>query len=569
MTNGSKRWQISSPITPQAEAELSGYPPILRQILFNRGYPTLESARIFLEGQKPPGTNPKFLLGIEQTVERILKAVDEKENIAIYGDYDCDGVTATAVLRRFLELLGVHVISYIPNRFQEGYGLKKPAIKYLKGIGVDLIITVDCGIRSIDEANYADQLGLDLIITDHHHPGEELPEAIAVIDPKQDGDQYPEKELAGVGIAYKIIEAISAQIDNVEVNPEEFLDLVALGTVADLAPLVGENRYLVKEGLKHIRNPNRQGLMSLIGVSGLNRNRINSNDIGFGLGPRINAAGRLDSADLALELLLADDVSRAGYLAQKLESLNSKRQQITKVIQKQAEELVLEKDPDALILFAVHKDFNLGVVGLAASRLLDRFYRPAVIGHLGEKFTRASCRSITEFHITKALDQCSDLLEYYGGHAAAAGFTVENKNLEELSDRLNLIAEEQLSEVDIRPTIIADIEIPLSKIDPRTTEHLEWLQPTGYGNPNAVFVSRNLRVQNRRAVGKDKSHLKLTVSDDWITYDAIAFRQAYWIENLPKYIDLIYNLEINEYNGRETVQLNVLDIKPSGMVTEK
>jgi len=565
MTNVSKRWQISSPITPQAELELSGYPPILRQILFNRGYPTLESAQIFLEGLKPPGTNPNFLLGIEQAVDRVLKAAERKDTIAIYGDYDCDGVTATALLKGFFELLDLDAISYIPNRFQEGYGLKNPAIKYLKDQGVDLIITVDCGIRSVDEASYARQLGLDLIITDHHHPGTILPEAVAVIDPKQEGDLYPEKELAGVGIAYKIIEAITAKIGNVDIHTEKFLDLVALGTVADLAPLIGENRYLVKEGLKSVRNPNRQGLMSLIGVSGLNRNRINSTDIGFGLGPRINAAGRLDSADLALELLLAEDVSRAGYLAQKLESLNKKRQQITRLIHNQAEELVKEKDPDASILFAVHEEFNPGVVGLAASKLVDQFYRPAVIGHKGEKFTRASCRSISEFHITKALDQCSDLLEYFGGHAAAAGFTVENKNLDQLFDRLNIIAEEQLSDLDIRPTIIADIEIPLSKIDPRTTDHLEWLQPTGYGNPDAVFVSRNLRVQNRRTVGKDKSHLKLTVSDDWITYDAIAFRQGYWFENLPKYVDLIYNLEINEYKGRENLQLNVLDIKPSGM----
>ena len=282
------------------------------------------------------------------------------------------------------------------------------------------------------------------------------------------------------------------------------------------------------------------------------------------MGPRLNAAGRLDSAKIALDLLVTKEVSDAGYLAQKLDSLNTKRQQITRQIQAKVEETIIESDPDALLLFAINPEFNQGVVGLAASRLTEKYYRPAIIGFKGETYTHASCRSIKEFHITNALEQCSDLLVYYGGHAAAAGFTVNNKNINELSDRLKLIAEEQLSNQDIRPTIVADVEIPLAEIDPRTTEYLAWLQPTGYGNPDAVFVSRNLRVRNSRTVGKENSHLKLTVSDDWITYDAIAFRQGYWVDQLPKYVDLAYNLEINEYQGKKRIQLNVKDIKPSG-----
>jgi len=560
-----KHWQINSPITPEAEKALHGYPPLLQQILFNRGYATHEEARSFLECKEPPGTSPLNLRGIQETVDRILTAIQKKENIVIYGDYDVDGVTATATLLLYLRSMGGFVESYIPNRFDEGYGLNIDAITSLKEHGTDLIITVDCGIRSLEEANHARRIGLDLIISDHHHPGEELPSAIAIIDPKQQQDSYPEKDLAGVGIAYKIIEALSNLTEGENINPKEFLDLVALGTVADLAPLVGENRFLVREGLKYIQKPNRQGILSLIGVAGLNPKRITASDIGFILGPRLNAAGRLGTANLALELLVTNDVQRSGYIAQQLDNFNRDRQRITKDIQNLSDELISSSDPEALLVFAVHPNFNPGVVGLAASRLTDRYYRPSIVGYKGDDFTRASCRSITEFHITKALDQCSDLLEYYGGHAAAAGFTVKNKNLEELSDRLKLIAEEQLAELDLRPTINVDAEIQFAEIDHQITDYLKWLQPTGYGNPSAIFASRNLRVKKYRTVGKENSHLKLTVNDGGITIDGIAFRQGYWNENLPKYIDLVFNLEINEFRGQRSLQLNIKDIKPSNL----
>ncbi len=558
-----KRWQIASRITPIAEEALEGYPPILRQILFNRGYATHDEARSFLRAESLFDTDPFQLSGVEKAVDRLIGALKNGEKIAIYGDYDVDGVTATALLMEFLQSKGANVLGYIPHRFDEGYGLNNEAIRKLAEEGVDVIVSVDCGIRSLEEADFARDSGVDLIICDHHTPGEVLPNALAVIDPKRPGDAYPEKNLAGVGVAYKLAAALEMKINGQESTIEDYLDLVALGTVADLVPLVGENRSLVRQGLKKIRRPRRQGLMSLIGVSGLKPANITAMDIGFGLGPRINAAGRLDSALDALALLTTRDVFEAGRISQQLEAQNRKRQAITRGIQAMAEEIALAGDDVPLILYAAHPEFNAGVVGLAASRLTDLYYRPAIIGHSDEEFTRASCRSISEFNITAALDQCADLLEKYGGHAAAAGFTVRNKKFPELVERLDALAQEQLSDKDLRPTLSADIELPLTDLKPELLDHLKWLQPTGYGNPEATFVSRNVNVTSSRAVGKDRSHLKLVVSDGKIHFDAIAFRQGHWYDNLPKSIDLLYRFEVNEFRGRETLQLNVRDIKPS------
>ena len=555
-----KRWQIMPLITPEAEDSLQEYPPILRQILFNRGYATQEIANQYLEAKMPPGTDASNLLGVPEATERIQYAIKTQERIAVYGDYDADGVTATALLVSALSTMGADVIGYIPNRFDEGYGLNNEALDNLRSDGTRLVITVDCGIRSPQETKHAQDIGLDMIISDHHHPDNELPQAVAVINPKQPQDTYPEKELAGVGLAYKLISALMGNSS----DAESYLDLVALGTVADLAPLVGENRALVRKGLEVLRKPHRQGVMALIGVSGLKPNKIKASDIGFVLGPRLNAAGRLESALAALDLLTSSDVYQAAELAQQLDNQNRERQQITSQIQKQAEQLVLIDDPDALLLFAAHPDFNPGVVGLAASRLTELYYRPAIVAYRGEVLTRASCRSIKEFHITQALDQCADLLERHGGHAAAAGFTVKNENLPALINRLKVIANQELSQLDLRPTLTADVEIPLSDLKPEILDYLEWLQPTGYGNPQAHFVSRNLKVTRSRTVGKDNNHLKFTVTDGRITYDAIAFRQGHWEGLLPSRIDLLYIFETNEYFDRISLQLNVRDIKPTG-----
>ncbi len=557
-----KHWQIAAPLPPEAAAELAAYSPILRQLLYNRGCATYADACAYLEAQAPAGCETFNLLGMEPAVERTLRAIEKQESIAVYGDYDADGVTATALLTQALRGLDAQVREYIPNRFDEGYGLNVEALDHLAAEGVGLVITVDCGIRSPEEAEHARRIGLDLIITDHHTLHGDPPRALSVINPKQPNDAYPDKNLAGVGLAYKLACGLYERSRDRRPPLQELQDLVALGTVADMAPLIGENRALVRQGLNCMRYPQRQGLMSLMGVAGINPQQVNSEHIGFGLGPRLNAAGRLESALAALRLMLTQDVQEAGGLAQLLHNQNYERQQITRAMQEHAGKLALTEDPDSLLLFAVDEGYNPGVVGLAASKLTEQYYRPAIVATRGEEYTRGSCRSIPEFHITHALDQCADLLVKHGGHAAAAGFTVRNADAPELARRLKQIAQEQLGGLDLRPALRADLEVPLHAMRPDLLPELAHLQPTGQENPPAVFVSRGLKVVRSQVIGKDRSHLRLTVSDGRITYDAVAFRFGHLHGQLPAAIDLMYSYEMNEYNGRSSLQLNVKDLKP-------
>jgi len=567
-----KRWMVAPPITLQADEALVKFPPILKQILFNRGLATDAEARAFLKAEPKADTDPFQMIGMTAVVDRICYALEKNEPIAIYGDYDVDGVTATALLVQALGALGANVRGYIPNRFDEGYGLNKDALDSLQADGVKLVITVDCGIRSPEEALHARSLGLDLIISDHHHPdGENLPAAFAVINPKQHGDPYPDKDLAGVGIAYKIVEAViqdrSKRKEESSLFPlASLLDLVALGTVADLAPLVGENRVLVRRGLRQIRETKRQGLFSLAGVADVKINKVTAGNIGFMLGPRLNASGRLESALASFELLTTTDFMRAGQLALQLDTQNRQRQALTRTIQEQAEAIAMGEDPEAFLLFAAHEDFNPGVVGLAASRLTELYYRPAIVAAKNADETRGSCRSIPEFHITDALDLCKDLLVRHGGHAAAAGFTVKNENLPELVARLKEIAKDQLGSKDLRQTLMADMEVPLTDLNFEVLKYLSYLEPTGYGNPDAVFVSRSARVKVARTVGSEGKHLKLTFEDErGATYDSIGFRMGHLKPDLPPRVDILYHLEANEYNGRTTLQLNLKDLKPAGI----
>lgn len=559
----SKRWQIEPRITPEAEEALKAFPPIIRQLLFNRGYASDEAARKFLKASVAFDTSPWQLHGMEKVIDRLENAILNQEPIVIYGDYDVDGVTATVLLVQLLKSMGAIVHEYIPNRFDEGYGLNIEALDAIKAEGAKIVVTVDCGIRSLDEIEYGNNLELDLIVSDHHHPGEELPRAYAIINPKQSGDLYPDKDLAGVGVAFKIAEALMDRMPDNGFNKDDLLDLVALGTVADLAPLVGENRSLVRRGLNQLRQTKRQGIFSLAAVAGLDLRNLNAGNIGFGLGPRLNAAGRLESALAAYNLLSTTDVFEAGQLAQKLEIQNNDRQQVTRTMQAQAEKLVLDDNPDAFLLFAVDPDFNPGVVGLAASRLSEIFYRPVIVASKGEETTRGSCRSIPEFHITEALEKCADLLIRYGGHAAAAGFTVENSKLLELKQRLTSYAELKLIGMELSPSLSADGRVSLSELDIKLLEQLAWFEPTGYGNPEPVFVSEGLRVSSSRAVGRDGKHLKLSVTDGYSHFDAIAFQLGKLQPSLPEFVDLLFTFELNDFNGRKNLQLKVRDIRPS------
>jgi single-stranded-DNA-specific exonuclease len=572
-----KQWLISPLITAQADENLTAFPSILRQLLFNRGYATYAEARAFLQAEPDFDTDPFQLTGMVETIDRLHFAIDHHEPIAIYGDYDVDGVTATALLVQTLNALDADVRGYIPHRFDEGYGLNNEALDNLKAGGVKLVITVDCGIRSADEALHARDINLDLIISDHHHPvasGDShppLPPAFAIINPKQIGDIYPDKNLAGVGIAYKIAEALLSPQSTIRhsslpsITLEDLLDLVALGTVADLAPLVGENRILVRRGLIQIRTTGRQGLYSLANVAEIPIGKTTASQIGYTLGPRLNAAGRLDSAQAALELLTTTDIQRAGQLAQQLDVQNRQRQVLTRTTQEKAEALALADGQEPFLIFAVDSEFNPGVVGLAASRLMETYYRPAVVAAKGLEETRGSCRSIPEFHITDALDQCSDLLVRHGGHAAAAGFTVRNENLPELVSRLKSIAQVQLGGRELRATLAADMEVQLSDLNFELLKHLAYFEPNGYGNPEAVFMSRDLKVKASRTVGAEGKHLKMTFENGrGLAMDAIGFRLGHLQKNLPSRVDAIYSFESNEYNGRTSLQLNLKDIKPAG-----
>jgi single-stranded-DNA-specific exonuclease len=544
-----------------ARAALSDYAPVVAQLLFNRGYADPTAARAFLAGELNQSDDPSGLLGLPETVDRLRRAITARESIAIYGDYDTDGVTAAVLLVQVLAALGADVQPYIPKRESEGYGLNPKALSELKEQGVNLVVSVDCGVRSLDEADHARRIGLDLIITDHHTPGPELPRALAVVNPKQPGDPYPEKYLAGVGLAYKVAQGLIRPLPEKPLNGSDVLDLVALGTVADLAPLVGENRRLVRQGLAVINKPRREGLKSLMRVSRLQPGGVDAVAIGFALGPRLNAAGRLESAMAAYDLLTTRDVVQAGQLAMQLEAQNRERQTLTREAQARARELALAAHPDAALLFAAGPEFKEGIVGLAAARLTEEFYRPAVVAHRGPEVTKGSARSIREFHITDAFDQCAELLERHGGHAAAAGFTALTPKVDELAERLRAIAARELGERDLRPALQIDAVVRLDEVSGGLLNSLRQFEPCGYGNPTPLLASYDVIAANARQVGVEGKHLKLTLGDGRVTADAIAFNQGRWFGRLPARVNVAYQLELNEWGGESRLQLRVKDIQ--------
>lgn len=565
-TPSPKRWIISPLIPNSVKQELRDFSPLLRQLLYNRGIETSSEAESFLTYQTNFSANPLLLKDMPEAVRLIHEALQDGSMVAIYGDYDVDGVTASALLYEFFRSLGLTPRVYIPNRFDEGYGLNLDAMQQLAGEGIGLLITVDCGIRSVDEVREARARGMKVIVSDHHLPGSVLPPADAIINPRQPGDPYPYKHLAGVGLAYKIASAYLATYPTAGLDADHWLDLVAAGTVADLADLTGENRALVKRGLDEMHKVNRQGLFSLSQVAGVKLDRVTASNIGFILGPRLNAAGRLDTATAAFELLVSENLFEAAALAQQLDNQNAYRKELTQKIQEAAIAEALSSDPDKLIIFAASKEFNEGVVGLAASRVVEALYKPAIIGYQDDGFVKASCRSIKEFNITAALDQCSDLLIRYGGHSVAAGLTVANENLPALLERLNNLAVASIGNLELVPELWIDYEISLAKVRPEhipgIMDDVARLEPTGQKNPDVLFCSRNLQVISSRVLGNGQ-HLKMNLRAGDSVYEAIAFRQGQWQTTLPSTIDIAYTFDKNEYQGRTTLQLNVRDLKPS------
>lgn len=572
-----KKWLIASPISDSISEELKVFPSIFQQTLFNRGIFNGEAAGKFLAADLPIH-DPFLLKDMRIASDRIITAISNGEKLLVFGDYDVDGVTATSLLFEFLSLLGGRVIKYIPNRFDEGYGFSQDALETVLKFEPDLVITVDCGVRSVKEIALANAAGVDVIITDHHQPHDILPDAFAIICPKQPEDDYAFKDLAGVGLAYKLAEAISREYSQAHIDANRWLDLVALGTISDLAPLVDENRPLVRKGLEMIRTACRPGLVALAGVSGILIHQTTSENIGFMLGPRLNAAGRLSSAEAAFELLTSTDANESGKLALLLDKENSRRQDLTREIQSKVESQIIDTQGQ-WVLFNFDKEFNEGVIGLAASRLTDAFYRPSIIGALDGDFIRASCRSIPEVNITNILDQVSDLLVQHGGHAMAAGLKMEVKNKDLFLEKVSTLVAQEVAGQDLISVVEVDAEVDLPDLRTELLDLFPLLEPTGIGNPPPLFMARGVEILYPKAVGREKDHLKFAVRNPRdrsgngkasVVFDAIGFNFGYLEEELARGMraDILFSYEWNEYNGKKNPQLNVRDIKILKVVKE-
>ena len=577
------RWRIAPDVPADSLLRSVGdtVHPVLGRILHNRGLTQPSQAQAFLAHHYLLSRDPFQLADMDRAADRIVRALRSGETIAIYGDFDADGVTATVLLTEALRAMADErrlVVPYIPDRVDEGYGLNLDALTALRSKGVDLVISVDCGIRSPIEAVHARAIGLDLIITDHHSLGHELPPAVAVINPKRDDSTYPERMLAGVGIAFKLAQAVRlAMPERADWDETNLLDLVSIGTVTDLAPLLGENRKLVSEGLAVLNEVRRPGIAALLAVSGLQPKQLTAESIGFGLGPRINAAGRLAHAYDAAKLLIASNSQTAQAQAKLLDELNRKRQSLTRQLSARAEQMV---DPAAPIIIVADPDFQSGVVGLVASRLAEKHYRPAIIMEHGEHESRGSCRSIPEFHITEALDEVADLLVRHGGHAQAAGFTIRNEDLPAFIERITASATDRLAGQELLPALEIDAEVPLGQVDWALQETLARLEPTGYSNPAPLLLSRGAQIVGHRAVGSDGSHLQLHLVDGRANGNApgssrygrpapmqalpaIAFRQAQWAGCLPPLVDIAYRIGVNHWQGTTSLQLVIEDMRPT------
>ncbi|RTE08270.1 single-stranded-DNA-specific exonuclease RecJ [Paenibacillus whitsoniae] len=539
--------------------------PLVARILVLRDIRTVPAAKQFLNGSADDYHDPFGLDGMREAVERIRKALDNGEFIRIYGDYDADGVSSTSLMAHLLDGLGAKFDTYIPHRIREGYGLNRGAVTLAKEQGVQLLITVDTGISAAEEIAYCRELGLDVIVTDHHEPPERLPEALAVINPKKPGCPYPYKYLAGVGVAFKLAHALLGRF------PDELLEFAALGTVADLMPLTGENRLIVKHGLERMQDSAYAGFRALIAVSGIERKEVTAGHIGFSLAPKINASGRLEAADIAVKLLTTRNLQEAEQIAAELDMLNKERQQIVEDMVSEAfvmAEAQREKGMDKVIVVAA-EGWNVGVVGIVASKIVERYYRPTLVLSIDPATGKAkgSARSIAGFDLYQALTACKELFDHYGGHQAAAGMTLKRSHLDELTHRLNEIAASLLTEQDYIPLIKADSQCHLADVPIACIEQLELLAPFGMGNPSPRFLFSGASLSDIRTMGKEKQHLKLGISQakDEVacTVEAVAFGKGH-IAGLitpSASIDVVGELSINEWNGVRKPQIVLQDIR--------
>ena len=570
-----EKWQIK-PLDVEASKILTqhlGLSPLAARVLSNRGIRTPEEAQRFLRPSLRHLHSPFLMKDMDRAVDRVIRAIDTREKILVYGDYDVDGVTSTAVLVTFLQELGANPGYYIPHRITEGYGLNLDAVRRFADQGVRLLITTDCGISNYPEIEEAVKLGIDTIVIDHHEVPAELPPAEAVLNPRQRDCQFPFDHLAGVGVAFQLVIGLRASLRKRGFwnaadppNLKKYLDLVCLGTIADMVPLSDENRILVKFGLEELTRGNRRGIKALKTLSDLDEKVIKTGHVAFQLSPRLNASGRLDHARRAVELLLSDSKDHATKAASKLQTLNNRRQQIEDRIRDDVIKQI-EEDPCRLnrpCLFFSSPDWHPGVIGIVASRLVERFLMPAVLIAVNdENIGRGSGRSVNGIDLYAMLDTCRELLTAFGGHRMAAGFTVRGEVIPELRSLFEKTLHRHSVSQPAGPDLMIDAEVTLEEIDHQLLRDLSRLEPHGVGNPRPLFVSRNVTVCDRKIVGKDS--LKLTVKNKQ-SFQAIGFRRADLFPRAAGMIDLVFTPQLNDWRGSSRIELEVRDLMPHSPV---
>ena len=567
MEHPSMRWQIST-VDPEIVGKLTselGLPLLLARLLVLRGVDEPERAARFLSPALAHLHDPFQMADMRPAVERLERAITHGEKILIYGDYDVDGTMAVVVLLTALRTLGAKVDAYIPDRLTDGYGMRIPVVEQAHARGVRVVLSVDTGVREHEVLARGRELGLDCIVTDHHLPDDHLPPACAILNPRRADCAYPEKSLAGVGVAFKLTQALLGPRMNAR-RLESYLKIVCLGTIADVVPLVGENRIITHFGLAGLREPMHSGLAALLAVSGLGGGEVSTYDVGFRIAPRINAAGRMDSARDVIELFTTADAVRAREIAGRLESLNSERQRvesgILEAILKEMEAQPERKRRHSLVFAG--DGWHRGVIGIVAQRVVDRFYRPTLVMGIEDGVAVGSGRSIRGFHLLDALTQCSDLFDRFGGHAQAAGFALPAGRVADLETRFEAWARSALSAEDLEPVLRVDAEATLADLTPELYAQLQGLEPHGFGNPTPVFVARGVRLLAAPRVLKEK-HLKLRVGQGGVSFDALAWRMAERAAELPlgRLLDLAFTVEENSYQGVNSLQLVVKDWRPA------
>lgn len=560
-----KKWQIYQTNEEQVEKlkKEYGLNELLATILSNRNITEEEQIRLFLEPTRNDFYDPYLITDMEIAVERIIKAIENKEKVTIYGDYDVDGITSITVLKSFLKEIGLETSVYIPNRLDEGYGLNKNAIDKIAEDGCNLMITVDCGISGLEEIDYANSLGIETIVTDHHEPGNELPNAVAVIDNKRKDSKYPFRELAGVGVVFKLTQGLAKRLKLKEETYLKYLDIVCVGTISDIVPLVDENRVIAKLGLMLVKQTKNIGLRSIINSSGYTK--IDSNTISFGVAPRINACGRMGKAKEALNLLLSTDIQEVNELTQKLNDHNKERQETEKAIFENAVEKIEKENLNknkAIILGG--ENWHHGVIGIVSSKITDMYFKPSILLSFEEDgIGKGSGRSIPGFDLHEALMQCLDTIEKFGGHSMAVGITIKKDKLDAFRKEFEEIAEK--NEIDkIIPIINIDAKITLNEIDKEMVESIKQLEPFGEANKMPIFAFRNLKIDSIRALSGGK-HLKLTLKSNNNIINAIGFNIGHLAEEylIGDKVDVAGVLEINTFGGVDNLQINIKDIMKS------